>query len=315
MICSIISHNNTTPEMAHLQPQAIFSPSVARAAASAAKDWSAIDTWLTSRLGRAPPAFERNPDTLRVLLALASANESADEERDTVCRVEADALAELEAAEDARLDEDGGLDSLREDILSLIESSLPREGRQALDALASSAVELGLTADVDAVTIGQRLASLQAEIFTLSQAEDRVGVLRRYIASECTRMEAVVREMRDSENYRPPPDLAKQNLEVQRRVKGAVAALPTRGRDDGARGQGGVTAEEVRVEEEEFLGLLARRNELDGLVRGFQGLPPDTDAARRELEGLRDELRQVTSRRDAIFEGLVERETPGKPRR
>ncbi|OIW26811.1 hypothetical protein CONLIGDRAFT_489013 [Coniochaeta ligniaria NRRL 30616] len=302
--------------MAHLQKQAaIFSPSVARAAASAAKDWNAVDSWLASRLGRAPPPFERNADTLRALLALVSANESADEERDVLCRVEADALAEITAAEEARSQDDGGLDSVREDVLSLIESSLPREARQALDALASSAVELGLSADVDAVTIGQRLASLQAEIFTLSQAADRVAVLRRYIEAESERMGAAVRELRDDESYRPPPDLAKQNLEIQRRVKAAAAALPKTRKSDATREDTLLTAEQVREEEEEFLALLTRRNELDAQIRSFQGLPPDTDAARRELESLRDELRQVTRRRDAVFEGLVERETPRKPAR
>jgi HAUS augmin-like complex subunit 1 len=280
--------------MAHLQKQAaIFSPSVARAAASAAKDWNAVDSWLASRLGRAPPPFERNADTLRVLLSLVSANEGADEERDALCRVEADALAEIKAAAQ---DEDD-VHRAKEDILELIEASLPREGKTALDALASSAVELGLSTNADAAAVGERLASLQAEIFTLSQAADRVAVLRRYIESESARMEAAV-----------------QNLEIQRRIKAAVAALPKARKMDATQ-EGAVTAEQVRFEEEELLALLAKRNGLDSQVRGFEGLPPDTDAARRELEGLRDELREVTRRRDAVFEGLVERETPRKPAR
>jgi HAUS augmin-like complex subunit 1 len=299
--------------MSHLQKQAaIFSPSVARAAASAAKDWNEVDSWLASRLGRSPPPFERNADTLRVLLALVSANEAADEERDVLCRAEADALAEIGAAASESQGDD--VDRAKEDILELVESSLPREGKTALDALASSAVELGLPTDADAVAIGQKLASLQAEIFTLSQAADRVAILRRYIESESARMEAVVREMRDGESYRPPPDLAKQNLEIQRRLKAAAAALPKTRKTDATQ-ESGLTAEQVLLEEEEFLALLAKRNELDAQVRSFQGLPPDTDAARRELESLRDELRRVTRRRDAVFEGLVERETPRKPGR
>ena len=307
--------------MAHLQKQAaIFSPSVARAAASAAKDWNAVDSWLASRLGRPPPPFERNADTLRVLLALVAANESADEERDVLCRAEADALAEVQAAEAARDGEDDSLEAVKEGILATIEANLPREGRQALDALASTAVELGLSGgggNVDAVAIGRRLAALQAEIFALAQAEDRVGVLRRCVEAECARTEAAVQEMRDGEGYRPPPDLAKQNLEIQRGVKAAAAALPRKatGKVEGAPAGGGLTAEMVREEEEEFLALLARRNELDAQVRSFQGLPPDMHAARRELERLRDELREITRRRDAVFEGLVERETPRKPGR
>jgi len=83
--------------MAHMPPStAIFSPSVARLAAATAKDWNYIDSWLSAKFhGRTPPPFERNPDTLKALLALAALNESADEERDLVARVEAEALREL----------------------------------------------------------------------------------------------------------------------------------------------------------------------------------------------------------------------------
>jgi HAUS augmin-like complex subunit 1 len=37
--------------------------------------------------------------------------------------------------------------------------------------------------------------------------------------------------------------------------------------------------------------------------------------ARAELEELRDQLRSIESQRDAVFEGLVERESPVKRRR
>ncbi len=49
--------------MAHMVPSAaIFSPSVARIAASTAKDWNYVDSWLSARFhGGSRPAFERNP--------------------------------------------------------------------------------------------------------------------------------------------------------------------------------------------------------------------------------------------------------------
>ncbi len=89
--------------MAHIPPStAIFSPSVARLAASTAKDWNYVDSWLSSKLhGRTPPPFERNPDTLKALLALAALNEAADEERDLLARVDAAALHDAQRNEAA----------------------------------------------------------------------------------------------------------------------------------------------------------------------------------------------------------------------
>src|SRR5687767_6517058 len=80
---------------------AIFSPSIARLAASTARDWSYIDTWLASKLHSTSslPPFERNPETLKALLALASANEQADEERHLLAQAEATALQELQDAD------------------------------------------------------------------------------------------------------------------------------------------------------------------------------------------------------------------------
>ncbi|GAP89822.2 hypothetical protein SAMD00023353_4100860 [Rosellinia necatrix] len=121
--------------MSHLAPQAaIFSPSVARAAASTAKDWAYVDAWLRRQYTNlrqqdadadaaagpganaaparprtansskpqttSPPPFERNPETLEALLALVAANEEADEERERLAQLEAAALAEVRAAEE-----------------------------------------------------------------------------------------------------------------------------------------------------------------------------------------------------------------------
>jgi HAUS augmin-like complex subunit 1 len=300
-------------KMAHLQTGAIFSPSVARAAASAQKDWNVVDAWLTSRLGRSPPPFERNADTLRVLLALVSANEAADEERDVLAAVEASALEEINTSQQSRSEKEGvELSGMRDEILGQIENALPREGRTALNALASTAMALGMS-DPDPEMIGRRLAGLQGDVFTLDTAISRVQVLRRHIDSECIRLQTLLDELA-GEDYRPAPDLAKSNLEIQRRLKASAAGVPKRaaGRTDLDRG---LRAEDVRRMEEDLMGLMRERNELDARVKAFMGLPADTDAARRELERVRDELGDITRRRDAVFEGLVERETPRKPRR
>ncbi|KAI4864509.1 hypothetical protein F4820DRAFT_470457 [Hypoxylon rubiginosum] len=346
--------------MSHHAPSssqaAIFSPSVARAAASTAKDWSYIDTWLREKYaasgvnnhrGRGnPPAFERNPDTLRALLALAAANEAADEDRERLARVEEAALAgvrdaEREREEARRLQQqqqqqqqqhegatttvpNGSL--LATDLLTALESGLTREAQTALAALSETALTLGVAdPSPDPVSsLGARFAALQARALELEDAAERANLLRRYLDREAARLDAFLADLRrgDAGPYRLAPDLAKQNLERQRRVKAVAGTqLPELRRQVVAleKATGGIppgpTVEDVRRDEEAYLELLAAKKDLDAQVRAFAGLPPDVEAARAELEALRAELRDATERRDANFERLVERESPVKSRK
>ncbi|KAH8645609.1 hypothetical protein BX600DRAFT_160603 [Xylariales sp. PMI_506] len=339
--------------MAHLvQHTAIFSPSVARAAASTAKDWSYVDGWLKTKYrGRSVPAFERNADTLRALLSLAAHNEAADEEREHLAHIEAAALEEVEAAaaekerrrkerrqqqleaeagEKGRVDEGGSLDGelIADDILNAIEAHLTREGRTALETMANVAVELGV-AHPEPAALGSRFVELQGRALQLEHATERVALLQRYLDRESTAMEALIAEVRGPE-YRPEPDLARQNLDLQRQVRTMAAKLPelrqhliTVGAATGDEGSPTPTAaagprpsvEEVKRVEQDYLELLAKKKDLDSQVKAFAGLPPYLDAARAELEALRMELRNATQRRDNVFEGLVERESPAKPKR
>ena len=76
---------------------ALFSPSKARIAQAQARDWGFVDSWLAKRYsGKRVPAFEKSEDTLEALLTLATLNESADEQRQAVDRVEQSALSGLE---------------------------------------------------------------------------------------------------------------------------------------------------------------------------------------------------------------------------
>ncbi len=324
--------------MAHLPPNAaIFSPSVARAAASAAKDWNFVDSWLHAKFhGRSPPAFERNADTLRALLALASANEAADEERQLIAKLEAGALREIvqqrgqeqqQTSSRAHGGEGGEGDGdepgpntasdAREAILAAIKDNLSREGTTALDAMATLAVELGM-AFAEPQDLGRRMVELAAQLSEVEQTEARVQVLVRYVETEARKVEELVRGLKGDE-YRPANSLAKDNLDVQRRIKSMAARVPELREKVAALansvGMPSLTIEQIRREEEAYQVLLAQKKELDMHVQAFEGLPHDTDLARQELESRRNELRQVTQRRDAIFEGLVEKETPRKPRR
>ncbi|KAL2163703.1 hypothetical protein VTH06DRAFT_5761 [Thermothelomyces fergusii] len=307
-------------------------------------------------------------------MALASANEAADEERALVARLEAETLDQLRAHERqqrARAEADQSaaatLQSAREAILAALEASLPREGQTALTALAALALQMGDPLPTPS-GLGAELISLSASAAALEQAISRVRVLTAHIAREAAATSQLAAELRppspghhqpdddddggdgdggrntdaaDPANttttaattttisggsttaagYHPPPTLALQNLALQRQIKSLSAQIPAL-RDKAAalaRSQGGAAPSpslaRVREEEEAYLALLSLKQELDARVRAFAGLPHDTGLARRELEGLREELRRLEARRDEMFEGLVERETPRKPRR
>ncbi len=231
----------------HQQPPtaAIFSPSVARAAASTAKDWSYVDDWLRRKYGKRHnnnkvPSFERNPDTLRALLALAAANEAADEERAQLFRIEEAALEEERRLkqqqqqereqqkrrgrerrgrdgdeEEQEQEQDGA--QVAEDILAAIEAGLSREGRAALDAMAGTAAELGEAAPTPRA-LAAAFVELQGRLCEAQLAAERVALLRDYLEGETAQVEGLLRRIRGGggggggggrdESSPPPPAAA-----------------------------------------------------------------------------------------------------------
>ena len=289
---------------------AIFSPSVARIAASNARDWSYVDNWLASKIknGSIPP-FERNADTLKALLALASHNEAADEERQLVSKAESAGLAQLDSLK-------GKGTPLREMLLDTVEDELPQEGQVALDSLASMAVQAGI-AFPEPEDLGCKMVDMQKSIYEAETMKSRVEVLQRFIQKDAARMQIMLRRL-EGDDYRPAPELAKQNLEIQRKVKTMAAQL----RELQDRLASLVTSaglprpgiQDVARDEEEYMAVLQQKKQLDLQMAAFEGLPSDPDLARAELNALRSQLHGATSQRDEVFEGLVERESPVKRR-
>jgi HAUS augmin-like complex subunit 1 len=297
-----------SPTMAHLSPSAIFSPSVARQQLAAAKDWNYIDSWLSTKFnGKTPPPFERNNDTLKALLALAALNETADEERGLVARVETKALQDLQAKEEA---------DLNSQLLNSIEESLMREGQTSLDALSTLSVALN-QAIPDVLILGRSIIDLQVAACDLEQASERISILEKHLSNELDTINLLIKDLQ-SDTYRPSSDLTKQTIDYQRKTKALASKLPEL-KDrvtalSTSMRNSKVTVQDVRAEEERFKNMLAIVKDLEVQVKSYHGLPQDTDLARLELESVKVELQQLTRQRDSMFEGLVERETPRKGR-
>ncbi|KAK0101484.1 hypothetical protein ONS95_006654 [Cadophora gregata] len=294
--------------MAQLSPSAIFSPSVARQQQAAAKDWNYIDNWLSTKFnGKTPPPFERNSETLKALLSLAALNDTADEERDLLARVEAKALQDLQAKEEA---------DPHTELLASLEEYVTREGITSLDALSSLSV--ALNQPIPSIEkLGRSILDLQVASDDLDQASERVSVLESHLISELESINALIKDLQ-SDDYQSSSEVTKQTIDYQRRAKALSAKLPEL-RDRGAStsapsGNSKITIQDVKLEEDKFKRMMEIVKGLESQVKSYHGLPQDTDLARLELESLRVELRDLTLQRDSMFEGLVERESPKKTR-
>ncbi|KAL1618937.1 hypothetical protein SLS56_010354 [Neofusicoccum ribis] len=80
---------------------ALFSPSKAAQQRAQAHDWQHVEAWLSSLYPNCTlPTFERNDETLKALLALAAANERADEETALVEALEEEVRHEMDETAD-----------------------------------------------------------------------------------------------------------------------------------------------------------------------------------------------------------------------
>lgn len=316
--------------MAHIPATAaIFSPSVARLASSTAKDWNYVDGWLSSKFpNRSPPPFERNPETLKALVALAALNECADEDHGSISRVEAPAVQTLSdhTKNGATVGPEYGRGpvhgsgvikasptAVAESIMAAIESDLSREGCSAYESLAATSVELGTAFPVPAA-MGRKVADLHMYLFELERAVSRTNALREHVDDQSSKLQCHFEEQ-GSDGYRPLASLAKQNLELQRKMKAGTTRLHDAKERSSALGQPPeVSVQQLENDEATFLGLLEYDNVLMRQVKAFKDLPPDTELAKQQLEALRAELHATTQKRDIVFEGLVEKATPKRSR-
>ncbi|RKF73413.1 hypothetical protein GcM1_244088 [Golovinomyces cichoracearum] len=288
--------------MADLSPAAIFSPSVAKKQREIAKDWSYVDDWLVAKFkGKLPLSFERNSDTLKALLALASFNESADEEDALMLRVESKALENLqkEAANDRN-----------RDLIEILDRSLTRDGKSSLDAISNLSVAINRPLPrIEA--LGQKIIDLQVENDILDQTSDRIKILETHLNTELENID-ILREDLHSPSYQPKADLIDSVINYQLKIKEIISSLPER-QDRLAllsttcANQPTITIQDVNLAENKLKGLSNVVRELEKQVLSFHGLPKDTNLARLELENKKSELFSLIKTRDEMFEGLVEK--------
>ncbi|TGZ80205.1 hypothetical protein EX30DRAFT_341769 [Ascodesmis nigricans] len=289
-------------------PAKVFSPTPAKQASLQQKDWAYVDQFLASRFAPAPvPKFERNPDTLKALLAIASANEAADEEKLLERRVKERALEELKKQE-----ADTETTRVGEPLLVTVEEHLTDEGRQRLNSVALLSVALG-SASTDAQRLASQLIELSKQESAVEQQTIRIDSLFQRLQSDLATLRDSLHKLETGEENQLPPDLQKRITEwsrTSRHLRNKTEDYKERlesmeAEFNSSRVLEGLTVPALVQQEQEVLALKERVLDLESQAKAFQGLPPEKDLARLEVERVQQELRALEARREELYDSML----------
>ncbi|KAG6043729.1 hypothetical protein E4U17_000871 [Claviceps sp. LM77 group G4] len=296
----------------------MFSPSSARVAASTARDWSHIDSWLLKLFPNDElPNYERNAATLEALLMLASMNEATTNDRAILSTATKLALtvAGAELVRTSKIEMSGREIGLAPRNFSICKSYLTKEGKTALHALAQTSVQhrLHIPSPED---LGRTLVHLQTSLCGTDQMIKQTNALNEHILLE---LHSFKEQMATFEGISCifPAWSSKENLELQRetRLKAKQMSNPReRERTQLQISRSSSTMDVVLREEKHLLCSLTRQRTLASQVDNFRGLPNDLTRAKDQVRGLQELVRELTVHRDDVFEGLVEQASPLKDR-
>ena len=276
-----------------------FSPSKARAAQAQAKDWASVDSWLAKRYpSKRLPPFERNEETLQALLELATLNDSADEQRSLVDRIE---KASLQAMSRRKAGESEG----NAEILKSLMADL--SGCESLDGLAEAMVSLSCS-DADISTLARATADLTAQQFDAEQQALRGDAQLQAIKSEQAKVSAQLEDLKrdDFEPRSNLPELTTEWIRNTKQLKAKIGEYDDRLAGLRAMQQPSVKLEDVASMVTDMTSQQQRLEELSSQLKAYQSLPSDPKAARATLEKARANLRTKVKERDELFERLVD---------
>lgn len=286
----------------------LISPAKARQAAIQTKDWAYVNTWLTRQYAPKPvPQFERNDDTLRVLLTLAAANDSADEEVALRQRAREEAVQAYKARED--FERKDPQEQQRSQILEEVEMCLDDRGRRDLDDLADSAAALGNTLNPTPGDLGQSIVELTVEEFEAQEQVAKVDTLHRYLQQELARLQVELDDLKSDVAYETPANTQKLTSEWTRGTKTLaikVAEYQDRIASLERVQSHGPNIDELVTEEENVIKMRQTVKSLQSRVRAFQDLPKSVTSARAKCKELENKLGQLTRQRDSMLGGLTE---------
>ncbi|PLB50225.1 hypothetical protein P170DRAFT_380713, partial [Aspergillus steynii IBT 23096] len=279
----------------------LVSPAKARQAAIQAKDWAYVNSWLSRQYAPNPvPSFERNEDTLRTLLALAAANDTADEEAALIHHAREQTVQGFKRREEAE-------DKQKREILDEVELSLDENGTQNLDDLAETTAALGALS-TDTRGLGLSIIQLTKEEFGAQEQLSKVETLHNYLERELETLREQLEELKSNKAYEIPSDLPALTSEWSRSTKmlnTKVAEYNDRINSLEKTTHKGPTLDDLAGEEKDVTKLMQTVQMLETRIQMFHDLPKDIQGARAKYKELERELDRLTQRRDSMFENLV----------
>ncbi|KAH7036456.1 hypothetical protein B0J12DRAFT_744362 [Macrophomina phaseolina] len=200
---------------------ALFSPSKAAQQRAQAHDWQHVEAWLSSLYPNRPlPTFERNDETLKVLLALAAANERADEEAALMQALEEEVRHELDEADVETADEQADCQ-----LLCTIKEHLTSDGKQSLDALAQLSTTLNAPS-TDPETLAHALLTQTTQSQTLTIHTATLHHLRTLLTTSLAHLRATLQEITAAPAFASPPaSLPRQTADYLRQTKQLLPKL------------------------------------------------------------------------------------------
>lgn len=278
----------------------LVSPAKARQQAIQAKDWAYVNSWLTRQYAPKPvPHFERNEDTLRSLLALAAANDTADEEATLLHRAREETVREYKSRESSE-------DEMKNELLDGMEACLDENGSRDLDDLAEMTATLG-TLSVETTDLGQSIIELTKEEFDARDQISRVEMLHKYLERELAASREELERLKSDKAYQTPADLPQMTAEWSRGTKQLIPKIDEyqdRTASLERNKPKGPTIESLVAEEEIIIGIKDTVAMLEARVRAFRDLPKNIEGARAQCKQLECELAQLAQQRDSMLGSL-----------
>ncbi|KAL4910766.1 hypothetical protein BDW74DRAFT_141822 [Aspergillus multicolor] len=253
----------------------LASPTKARQAAIQAKDWAYVNSWLNRQYAPNPiPKFEKNEDTLRTLLALAAANEAADEEATMLHHARQQTIEGFKAREKTEVKQKVGL-------LDAVEHSLDEAGERDLDDLAETVAVLGALG-TSTMDVGQSIIDLTREEFNTQDQMKKVESLQNYLTRELVTLRGQLEELKSNPAFEMPANLPALTTEWTRGTKllnAKISEYQDRSAALERNSNKGATLEKVMWAEEEIGRMIDTVKSLEARIETFHNLPKDINGA------------------------------------
>lgn len=284
----------------------MFTPSATRLTTPTTRDWLYAENWIDQHACGQSMQFERNADTLRALLSLATFSQAAEDKRRILNRASAETNTTMTHT---TRQQHIALDGYSRELMSIIEQTLPETTRAGIHSHVTTVCSLG----EQRRKLLAKVLALQTEINASGDTSERTSSLETQLSREVFTILDIGQQVRESlgHSFQFASESGQlrqaMDIPVTFSVENANACSTTH-RREGVR----VLVEDVIGVEQDYLSLLKQKKNLDLRLAAFQGIQMDPGEAKADIDALRNQLEGMLARRDVAFDGLVQRESPGK---